>query len=125
MQRKTRTPMLFVGNNALQMQQLGLPMAQAIEQGELAGIVLRPGNLMAMLGLVLRGALGQLGDSNAVLSVSFKHLVVNTAWPFRARRIKVATDGEIIKLSLPLTFRVAPQPLLLIRPAKNTANEPS
>lgn len=115
--RSMRTPMLIVGNNALQLQQLGLPMAQAIQQGELAGIVLRPVGRLAMLGLLLRGALGQLGDSDRILSFPFKRLAVHGAWPFRARRIKVATDGEIEWLSMPLEFRVAPQPLLLIQPA--------
>jgi hypothetical protein len=35
----------------------------------------------------------------------------------RTSRIKVATDGEVTWLQLPLEFRVAPQPLRLIRPA--------
>jgi diacylglycerol kinase family enzyme len=114
--RRMRTPMLIVGNNALQLQQLGLPTAQAIQQGELAGIVLRPLRRLTMLGLLLRGALGQLGDSEQVLSFPFKRLLVHGAWPFRERRIKVATDGEVEWLSMPLEFRVAPQSLLLVRP---------
>ena len=45
-----RTPTLFVGNNALQMEQFGFPEAQAIDAGELAGITLRPVGRLAMLG---------------------------------------------------------------------------
>jgi diacylglycerol kinase family enzyme len=115
--RKMRTPTLFVGNNALQMKQLGFSLAQNISNGELAAIVLKPVRRLAMLGLLLRGALGQLGTSERVLSFPFQSLVISPAWPFRTRRIKVATDGEITWLQLPLEFRVAPQPLRLIRPA--------
>jgi diacylglycerol kinase family enzyme len=116
-ERKVRTPTLFVGNNALQMEQLGFPLAQAIDAGELAGIMLKPVGRLAMLGLLLRGALGKLGDSDRVLSIAFKRLIVRAARPFGTRRIKVATDGEIGWLRLPLEFRVAGEPLRLIRPA--------
>jgi diacylglycerol kinase family enzyme len=115
-QRKLRTPTLFVGNNALQMEQLGLPLAQHIDNGELAAIVLKPLRRAAMLALLLRGALGQLGRSDRLLNFPVEELEVSTAWPFRSRRIKVATDGEIFWLQLPLKFRVSPQPLHLIRP---------
>ena len=36
------------------------------------------------------------------------------AW--RSHRIKVATDGKVAWMELPLTFRVAPQTLDLLRP---------
>jgi diacylglycerol kinase family enzyme len=116
--RKLRTPTLFVGNNALQMEQLGFSLAQDIDNGELAAIVLKPVGRVAMLGLLLRGALAQLGRSERILHFPFQKLVVNPAWPMRTRRMKVATDGEITWLQMPLEFRVAPQPLRLIRPAK-------
>ena len=32
--------------------------------------------------------------------------------------LKVATDGEVMHLATPLRFRVAPHPLLLLRPAE-------
>lgn len=119
--RKLRTPTLFVGNNALQLQQLGFSLARDIDNGELAAIVLKPVRRLAMLGLLLRGALGQLGTSERVLSFPFRSLVVNPAWPLRTQKVKVATDGEITWLQLPLEFRVAPQPLRLIRPAAPAA----
>jgi hypothetical protein len=34
----------------------------------------------------------------------------------KPRRVKVATDGELGWLDMPLLFRVAPEPLWLIRP---------
>ena len=114
--RDVRTPTLFVGNNALQMEQLGFPLAHDIDHGALAAIMLRPVRRLAMLGLLLRGALGQLGDADQVLRVACVRLNVRMRRPFGARRIKVATDGEICWLTLPLEFSVSPEPLWLIRP---------
>ena len=113
--RELRTPTLFVGNNALQMEQFGFPEAQAIDAGELAGITLRPVGRLAMLGLLLRGAFGRLGEADQVLNFSFKQLSVLRSRGFGQRHVKVATDGEITRMSLPLVFRVSPEPLWLIR----------
>ena len=115
--RDVRTPTLFVGNNALQMEQLGFPEAQAIDAGKLAAITLRPVGRLWMLWLLLRGALGRLGAADKVVNFSFKSLTVRGARAFGPRHIKVATDGEISWLPLPLHFRVAPEPLWLIRPS--------
>jgi hypothetical protein len=97
------------------MEQFGFPQAQAIDAGELAGITLRPVGRLAMLGLLLRGALGRLGEADQVLNFSFKQLTVLRSRGFGPRRVKVATDGEITRMSLPLNFRVSPEPLWLIR----------
>ncbi len=113
--RDLRTPTLFVGNNALQMEQVGLPESRAIDRGELAGVALRPVGRWALLGLLLQGALGRLGEADELVDFSFKHMTVR-ARRFGTRRVKVATDGEIVWMQLPLTFEVAPEPLMLVRP---------
>jgi diacylglycerol kinase family enzyme len=114
--REVRTPTLFVGNNALQMEQVGLPEARAIDSGELAGVTLRPVGRLALLALLARGALGQLGEAEQVVDFAFKRLTVSAPRGLGVRRMKVATDGEITRMTLPLTFRVSPEPLWLIRP---------
>ena len=111
-ERDIKTPTLFVGNNALQMQQVGIPEADALEQGQLAAIALKPVGPLAMPGLLIRGALGKLGGAEHVLSFPFQSMTVKGS----ARRVKVATDGEIGWLDMPLLFRVSPEPLWLIRP---------
>jgi len=114
--RDVRTPTLFVGNNALQMEQLGFPMAEAIDRGALAAIMLKPVRRLTMLGLLLRGAFGQLGAADQLVSLACRHLTVSIGRPATLRRIKVATDGEIVWLPLPLEFAVSPETLWLIRP---------
>ncbi|WP_334189296.1 diacylglycerol/lipid kinase family protein [Noviherbaspirillum sp.] len=111
-----RTPTVFVGNNRLQMEQTGIPLAEALEEGQLAAVVLKPVGTLAMLWLLVRGALGQLGDADHVISFGVRRLTVRPSRLYRIRRVKVATDGEIGWLDAPLEFRVGPEPLYLLKP---------
>jgi diacylglycerol kinase family enzyme len=112
---QVRTATLFVGNNALQMEQVGVPAASAIDAGCLAGVMLKPVGRLSLLALLARGAFGQLGEADQVQHFAFHRLTVKVR-AFGMRRLKVATDGEVLRMSLPLRFEVAPEPLLLIRP---------
>lgn len=114
-----RTPTLFVGNNRLQLARVGIDEkdVKAVEAGELAGIVVRPIGTLALLGLLLHGMLGRLGDADHISSFSFHHLSVTPKLRKRRKRIKVATDGETVWMQPPLLFQVAAEPLLLLVPA--------
>jgi diacylglycerol kinase family enzyme len=109
------TSTLFVGNNALQLEQVGIDEAEAVP-GRLAAVAVRPASKSAMLSVLLRGALGNLGASDQVDSFAFTRLVVRPRMPYGRRRIKVAIDGEISWFSAPITFEVAPRPLQLLLP---------
>jgi diacylglycerol kinase family enzyme len=116
-----RTPTLFVGNNRLQLEQIGIPLENALENDELAAITLRPTGMMAMLWLLVRGALGKLGEAQNVISFGFKRMTIRSSRHLK-RRVKVATDGEIVWMDTPLEFRVSPHPLYLLKPG--TTPEP-
>lgn len=108
-----RTTTLFVGNNFVQLERLGLPEAEAVNAGLLAVMAVRPLGLRAMLALLLRGLLGRLGEASSVDSFAVQRL---WAEPRGLRRIKVAVDGEVMWMRSPLVFEVSPQPLLLLVP---------
>lgn len=109
------TPSLFVGNNRMQLERLGLPASvmEPVGHGEMAALVLRPLPWWSLWGLALRGAFGQLGQGDAVDSFAFRRLTVRMPGPWRVR---VALDGEVGRMAPPLTFEVSPTPLLLMRP---------
>ena len=111
-----RTPTLFIGNNHLQLAQVGIDAAHAdaVNRGELAGIAVRPIGTLALFGLLARGMVGRLGDADHIDSFSFRKLKVAMRGK---RRVKVATDGEITWMTPPLVFQVADTPLLLMVPA--------
>jgi diacylglycerol kinase family enzyme len=113
--RELRTPTLFVGNNALQLERIGIPEAALVAQGKgvLAAVVVRAISTASMVGLALRGALGRLGDSEQVDTFGFRELLAD---PLGYRRIKVACDGEVLRMTPPLHFRAGP-PLMLLAPA--------
>jgi diacylglycerol kinase family enzyme len=113
--RVMRTATLVVGNNPLQLQQLGLPEVHAVQQGQLAAIAVRPVGLLAMGWLLLHGALGRLGDADNVVNFACERL---TVWAYGRRRLKVAMDGEVAWLDTPLVFQVAPHSLPLLVPAR-------
>ncbi|HET6432735.1 diacylglycerol/lipid kinase family protein [Dyella sp.] len=104
---------LVVGNNRLQLEKIGIEQASAVERGRLVGIAVRPVGRLSLVWMAIRGLLGHLGDFDRVDSFAFEELTVDLP---RRRRIKVALDGEICSLDLPLRFSVAPQSLRLLVP---------
>ncbi len=111
-----RTPTLFVGNNHLQLAQVGIQQdhADAVNRGALTGIAVRAIGTLSLFGLLVRGMLGRLGDAENIDSFTFRKLKVAL---HGKRRVKVATDGEVTWMKPPLVFQVADTPLLLMVPA--------
>jgi diacylglycerol kinase family enzyme len=114
---RVRTPTLFVGNNSLQLDQVGLPEAVDVKHRQLAAVIVKPASRMAMLGLALSGAMGKLHEADNVRDFSFASMQVERVGNRANRVLKIATDGEICWMKPPLNFRVDPQPLMLMVPA--------
>ena len=109
-----RARTLFIGNNVLQLTELGLPEAQALSEGggALAAIVLEPGSTWQLLKLIARGIAGSMRGAEGLRVFTFRQLEVDVR---RGRkRLKVARDGETGHLKTPLMFRSAPRPLRLL-----------
>jgi diacylglycerol kinase family enzyme len=114
-QREAST--LFIGNNPLQLREVGLSDA-ALHQGGLGALTLAPVGRAGMLGLILQGLIGRLGRAQAVQDFAFSRLDIDL--PGR-RQVRIAIDGERIRLPLPLRVEVAPRPLWLLG-ARDTAD---
>lgn len=111
--RMLRTPTLVVGNNPLQLEQIGVDETDQLAQGRLVAMTARELTPLRLYGLLLRGLLSRLGDADNVITFGFDRLTVH---PHGRRRVKVAMDGEVFRLSAPLEFRVAAEPLWLLVP---------
>lgn len=114
--RSMRVPTLVIDNNRLQLEQLGLPEAPAVESGRLVAIAVKPTSRAALLRLMAQGALGRLGEAENVERFAFRRMTVRLRAGLRRPRVKVALDGETSWMTSPLTFEVAPKPLRLIVP---------
>lgn len=110
-----QTLTLFVGNNRLQLEQVGLDEAERVEKGKLAVVVLRPVPTLTLLWLAVQGAMGNLAHARGVEHFTSSSVTVTPSFR-RFRRLKVATDGEVEWMNTPIEFRIAPEPLLLMRP---------
>jgi diacylglycerol kinase family enzyme len=110
-----RTLTLFVGNNRLQLEQIGLDESETVEDGKLAAIVVAPVPTLALLRLVARSAMGNLEKVRGVRHFAFSSITVAPSSRL-VQRVKIATDGEITWMRTPLEFRVAPEPLWLLKP---------
>lgn len=114
--REITTPTLFVGNNRLQLEQVGLAEAPALDEGCIAAVMLRPIGALSMLWLLLRGSFGKLGEASTVETFKFRRMVVKPRPAWSGRRVKVALDGEVRPMRAPFEFRVSPKPLYLLKP---------
>jgi len=118
--RELRSLTLFVGNNRLQLEQLGMQADSAAAPtagtGCITAVMLKPIGTLAMLRLMLRGAMGTLGEAPSVEHFEFNHMRVQPTLTRGRRGIKVAYDGEVTRMRAPLEFKVHPQPLWLLKP---------
>ena len=114
-QEHIRTPTLFVGNNPLQLEQVGLPEAEDVQHRRLAAVIVRPVSTTQLVWLAFQGALGRLGEDDRVRNFAFERMTVVPARR-TATAVKVAIDGEIYWIRPPLTFALAPRPLWLFVP---------
>ena len=105
---------LFVGNNPLQLDRMGLPQAQAVaDGGMLAVVLLKPQDRWAIARMVWNAATGQLHKDPAVVSLACAELTVAPA-SWRPPQVKLAFDGEREWMAPPLHFRLSDRPLWLV-----------
>lgn len=116
-----RASTVFVGNNRLQLEHIGLPEASSVDAGYLIGLFLRPLGRLGLVRLAVQGALGRLADADAVERLVFRRLEVASGRWWQRRRVQVAVDGEQLHLRTPLVFDVFPSPLWLVAPDVGTA----
>ena len=108
-----RTPLLFVGANPEQLATFGLSAASCADAGQLAVCITRPLGGLQLWRLALRGALRGLNGAEELEVVCARDLVVT----LRKRRVRVAMDGEIVRLTSPLRYRFHPDALEVLAPA--------
>ncbi len=112
---KLVTPGVFVGNNRLQLERIGIDAAVSdrVGRGWLAGIASARLDTWAKLRLMVDGLLGRLGTAPEITAVRLKSLTIGAR---HARRLKAAVDGEVCWMELPLRIAVASRPLRVLLP---------
>jgi diacylglycerol kinase family enzyme len=118
-ERDVQTLTLFVGNNRLQLQQFGVEpedtLAGTPGDGSMAALMLRPISTLSMIGLMLHGAMGRLGEAAGVESFEFHRMVVKPRLAPGRKKVVVAFDGEVAQMRSPIDIRVLDKPLYLLQ----------
>jgi len=116
--RDVQTLTLFVGNNRLQLQQFGAEPEDTVAgtpgHGSMAALMLRPIGTLSMIGLMLHGAMGRLGEAAGVEGFEFQQMLVKPRLAPGRRELVVAFDGEVATMRAPIDIRVLDRPLYLL-----------
>lgn len=108
----TRTPFVFIGNNAYEIRPLALGQRQRLDGGHLGLYTMRCRSRLKMFWLTLR-AIFQRAESIEDFEA---HEVGDVEVRLPARRVPVALDGEVVTMVSPLRYTSRPGALPVLRP---------
>ncbi|HYD31573.1 MAG TPA: diacylglycerol kinase family protein [Azospirillaceae bacterium] len=111
--RLINTPVLAVANNAYDDGFGQFLQRSRLDAGELAVYVARHRNALGLLRLMADVALGTWQRNPDLEAYTVTELTVAS----RRRRLKVANDGEVLRLTPPLRYRVRAKALNVLLPA--------
>lgn len=112
-EQRRRTPFIFIGNNAYEMEGFHVGTRARLDAGCLSVYLAQRRGRWALLGLVARALLGRLREAGDFEALTTHALRIET----RHRRLPVATDGEVMVMDMPLEYRARPGALRVIAPA--------
>jgi diacylglycerol kinase family enzyme len=109
-----RTPILAVSNGAYEEGHGPVIRRASLERGKLGVYVAHHRNAWGMLRLVARMGLGTWAEDDELDSMTATTVTVNS----RRRRLRVANDGEVLRLKPPLVYRIRPGGLNVLTPRR-------
>jgi diacylglycerol kinase family enzyme len=116
-EKNLRTPMLFIGNNALQLRGLAMSVAHCMKRDLLAVVMMKPVRKRDLFRIFLRGVLKNLEDDQKLESFCVEQLTIEVS----GKAHLMALDGEMIPVNSPIEIRSRPKDLNLILPPKESA----
>lgn len=109
---RVSTPMIFIGNNDLQLENLSFNVAKRLLKDELAVILFKPVTRPQLLRILFRTLLGKAEQDPEVESFGTKRLTITT----KRQSHDVALDGEMFHMPIPICIQAMPKSLLLMIP---------
>lgn len=107
-----KTPMIFIGNNYVQLKNLSFDVAECLKAGKLAVVLFKQVSRMATLRILLRTLMGQVESEPDVDSFCVASMTITTS----KKSHEVALDGELFHMATPLEVKVLPKALKLASP---------
>lgn len=112
--QRVTTPMIFIGNNALQLRNLAMDVARCMKQDLLAVVIMKPLTKMEIVRIFWRGFTKTLEKEDRLESFCVSSLVIHT----RRSQETVALDGEMFQMNSPLKVQALPKALQMVLPPK-------
>ncbi len=107
-----RTPLIFFGNNQLQLAEMKLKIAECVKQGLVAGVVMAKSDKLTVFKTLFQLIKGGLEKAPDVYSFSAENVSVYS----KKSLLTVAIDGEIVKIAPPLKIQVEKNALNVMVP---------
>jgi len=111
------TPTIFIGNNALQLRDLSMDVAQCMKADLLAAVVMKPLTKWDTLRVLGRGVSKTLEQEERLETFCVSSLTIHFSRPLQT----VALDGELFQMKSPLKIQAMPEILEMVLPPKATA----
>jgi YegS/Rv2252/BmrU family lipid kinase len=106
-----RTPFVFIGNNRYKMEGLRMGARDRLDEGLLCLLTARRLSRWSLVRMAISGLTGGLRHSRDLDVLSATEVWIKTK-----RRVPVSLDGEIVRLSAPLHYRIRPAALKVLAP---------
>lgn len=111
-QERVVTPLLFIGNNRYSLDAGSVGQRESLSDGVLSLFVVARQSPLALIGFAFRALLGQAdGERDFCALADAKELTIEGHGA-----IDVAFDGEVERMTLPLTFAIMPGALKVLVP---------
>jgi diacylglycerol kinase family enzyme len=107
------TPCVFVGNNPYETSFGRVGHRAALDTGRLGVYTIRRASRPAVLALAVRALAGRLDTARDLGAEEASTVTIASA---HRRTLRVALDGEVARLELPLRYRIRPGALRLLGP---------
>ncbi len=109
---RQRTPFVFVGNNEYQIHGLNIGTRRHLDHGRLFLYVAAPVSRFGLVAMALAALFGRLDQTRGLQMFSLEEAAIGT----KRRRVRVSTDGEVLRLKTPLHYALRPRALKVIVP---------
>lgn len=106
------TPLIFFGNNQLQLSDMKLRIAECAASGKLAGVVVAKSDRLSLLKMLWKLIQGKIDQASDVYSFCAEQIQVDCKKP----KLTVALDGELVEMQTPLKFSVEKSALKVMVP---------
>ncbi len=107
-----KTPMIFIGNNYLQLSNLNFDVAACMKKDMLAVVLFKPVTRSSVLRILFHGMTGKINSDKDVESFCMRSMTIHT----KRKSHDVALDGELFHMEAPLEVKSLPKALQLVVP---------